>query len=352
MMENRFRLNYPFWDKALHYLAFHTTGLQRKLAEFETQEYLEKIETLSVKKPVFILGLPRSGTTLLLNLLSKSSEFCYQTYADMPFVLTPLLWSRFRKKFGKQAIIQQRSHGDGINISLEAPEAFEEMLFKAWYPQRYSEDVLAEGDEIYSEQFICFFKKHIAKLMLRDNKQRYLSKNNANIGRLRFLRQSFPDARLIAVYRSPLDQATSLLKQHTNFTDLHSLNTFTARYMAATGHFDFGINLKPINFNRWAEQTSYRADEINYWLAYWIASYQHLLKSNIEVKFVCYESLCESPTKHLTDIAHYTGISHNALLEHVKLIRGSGVLISGTGPKADIGLLKQAEEVYLKLRQM
>ena len=36
---------------------------------------------------VFVMGLARSGTTVLLNALYESSEFASLSYKDMPFVL-------------------------------------------------------------------------------------------------------------------------------------------------------------------------------------------------------------------------------------------------------------------------
>ena len=45
-------------------------------------------------KHVFVSGLARSGTTILLNALYESDEFASLSYKDMPFVLAPNLWSK------------------------------------------------------------------------------------------------------------------------------------------------------------------------------------------------------------------------------------------------------------------
>lgn len=44
--------------------------------------------------------------------------------------------------------------------------------------------------------------------------------------------------------------AASLLRQHQNFLDLHERDKFACKYMKAIGHFDFGKNLKPIDFDK------------------------------------------------------------------------------------------------------
>ena len=80
---------------------------------------------------VFITGLARSGTTILLNSLYKSNSFASLTYLDMPFVLAPNLWSKISSK--KIFIdVKERAHEDGIKLSIESPEAFEEVFWKTF----------------------------------------------------------------------------------------------------------------------------------------------------------------------------------------------------------------------------
>ena len=51
---------------------------------------------------------------------------CY--YKDMPFILAPNLWSKL--SFNKKNIdLVERAHGDGIRVSVESPEAFEEVFW-------------------------------------------------------------------------------------------------------------------------------------------------------------------------------------------------------------------------------
>ena len=51
-------------------------------------------------KHVFIFGLARSGTTILLNSLYSTNEYASTLYKDMPFVLSP---SRFSTQTGPPA---------------------------------------------------------------------------------------------------------------------------------------------------------------------------------------------------------------------------------------------------------
>ena len=46
------------------------------------------------KNHVFVSGMARSGTTILLNAIYETDEFAALTYQDMPFILSPNIWSK------------------------------------------------------------------------------------------------------------------------------------------------------------------------------------------------------------------------------------------------------------------
>ena len=76
---------------------------------------------------VFVTGMARSGTTVLLNAIYESNSFASLTYQDMPFILSPNLWSKINKD-GFEIKKQERAHGDGISKNTSSPEAFEEVF--------------------------------------------------------------------------------------------------------------------------------------------------------------------------------------------------------------------------------
>ena len=41
--------------------------------------------------------MARSGTTILLNAIYETNEFASLTYQDMPFILSPNIWSKLNK---------------------------------------------------------------------------------------------------------------------------------------------------------------------------------------------------------------------------------------------------------------
>ena len=80
---------------------------------------------------VFVAGLARSGTTILLNAIYQSSQFASLTYDDMPFILAPNFWKKIspRKSHGE---LKERAHGDGVKVTTDSPEAFEEVFWKTF----------------------------------------------------------------------------------------------------------------------------------------------------------------------------------------------------------------------------
>lgn len=97
-----FAENYSFLDKALHYLAFSVPGVQKLIADIESDLNKKHLNTITSTNEVFVTGLPRSGTTLLLDFLYQTDEFCTYSYRHMPFILAPLVWKKLSKPFAKQ----------------------------------------------------------------------------------------------------------------------------------------------------------------------------------------------------------------------------------------------------------
>ena len=118
--------NYSWLEQKLHKFALSSQFMREVTFDFESTNISSSRET---GDHVFIAGLARAGTTILLNALYKSNIFASLSYADMPFVLAPNLWSKISfKKKNLKLKERERAHGDGIKVSTESPEAFEEVF--------------------------------------------------------------------------------------------------------------------------------------------------------------------------------------------------------------------------------
>lgn len=267
---------YSFLQRKLHQLALSSQLLREVTFDAETSLVSTKQST---DKHVFVAGLARSGTTILLNALYKSRKFASLSYIDMPFVLAPNLWSKLssNKHNGNNV---ERAHGDGIRISAESPEAFEEVFWITF----------DENDNHIEERF----KRYVQLINNKYSKKRYLSKNNQNVKRLNLISKIFPNSKIIIPFRDPIQHANSLLFQHQRFIEYSKKDFFISNYMKWIGHTEFGPNYIPI----YNENLRFVDDlNINHWLEQWYLTYRNCLKTyknNENVYFICYEQLCSS----------------------------------------------------------
>lgn len=287
-------------DKALHSYAF-SAGRQRRLAALENRLYRRRIDPALAERPVFVTSLPRAGTTIMLNILAELPQFASATYRHMPFTLSPLLWGGFSGAFRKSGGVSERAHGDEIEVGVDSPEAFEEMLWMAFWPERYeSRRILTWSPEDRNAEFEDFFRTHMAKIVAtKPGASRYVSKNNANIARLALLNKVFPDASIIIPVRNPRAQVGSLMRQHARFLDLHAREPFARQYMEGIGHFEFGGALKPIAFGG---ETLDRdaADSPDFWLRNWIGAYEFVLATAGDgAILIDHDALRADPGPHL-----------------------------------------------------
>jgi hypothetical protein len=133
---------------------------------------------------------------------------------------------------------------------------------------------------------------------------RYLSKNNANIARLSLLADLFPDCRILVPLREPLSHCRSLARQHRRFVKLHAGEPFARQYMSWIGHFEFGADLRPIDFGD-AGRDGYANDplRLDFWLRYWISAQKAILRAGHGVIRLDYGMLRAEPAQSLRALA-------------------------------------------------
>ena len=328
--------------RLLHRLAFASPAAQRGLADLEERLFAGRLAAVTVERPVFVAGVPRAGTTLLLELLGALPSFVSHAYRDLPFLFAPLLQDALTRRFRRPGAAFPRAQGDGMTVGFDSPEAFEEVLWRAFWPERYRGDRIgpwtAEDAEARPE-FGRFLAAHLRKLAAlralpptlppetarRPRRARYLSKNHANLARLPLLARLFPDAALLVPFRAPLAQAASLLRTHLAFERIHAAEPFSRRYMRDLGHYEFGANLKPLTFgtrrpprngpNGAPDAPAARrrlreeARSADYWLRYWRDAYAEALRGPADrIAFSDYDRCCAAPGPALRRLADRLGL--------------------------------------------
>lgn len=317
-----FQVNYSLLDRLLHRVAFSTPAVQLTAADFEKSIFGSIYEKFNAEKPIFITSLPRAGTTLMLEVLHQFPSLATHTYRDMPFVMAPVLWSRFSSAFRQQAVSRERAHGDGMKFGYDSPEAFEEILWRTFWPEKYNDTGIAlwHADD-FKEEACIFFTEHMKKIIAlrrpgREFDGRYVSKNNGNIARLEIIGRMFPEAKILVPIRYPLEHAASLLRQHRNFLNMHKKEVFIRRYMADIGHYEFGELHRPIGFLGTDKLLfKWNPIEINYWLAYWITAFEHILAIRDKVIITSYEVLCADGRQGLAKICAQLEIPKEGMLD-------------------------------------
>lgn len=351
-----FDVTYTASERWLHRVAFAASAVQLTAADVEASMYGKSYRDANAERPVFVTSLARAGTTMMLEILHQLPELASHTYRDMPFVLAPVLWSRWSSRHHATTELRERAHGDGVEIGYDSPEAFEEVFWKTFWPKHYLADrILPWSPDDAKAEATEFFREHMKKVVtLRrpDTKStaRYLSKNNANIHRLPLLRRMFPDASILVVLRDPAEHAHSLMRQHQRFTEMQAEDPFVARYMEDIGHFEFGALHRPFDFPELASLTEgLTTDDPDYWLAYWVAAFTDVEQKLGDAIVVDYEDVCARGRAALAPVCAQIGLDTGDALEsataHVREAR----------PRADRAafepaLLERAEALHRRLR--
>lgn len=291
--------SYNTLDRILHKLALNFGPLAELSFDLDQASIKQTIDSDQIRAGhhVFVTGLARSGTTILMRRLYESGKFASLTYRHMPFVLSPRFAQLFSSKKSANDALKERAHGDGLLVNSESPEALDEAFWRVFDGDAYiGSDALRphKPSKALMAQFVSYVGSILASDPNRSN--RYLSKNNNNILRLPALSEAFPNARFLIPIRHPDTHIASLMAQHRRFCEQQTADPFVASYMRSLAHHEFGGEHRPFKFDSDA-QTSLDNTDPNYWLDRWISAYRWLRQNAPSgAVFVNYETLCTDPT--------------------------------------------------------
>jgi hypothetical protein len=216
LRKHRFAVDWPFWPRA----AFATVGaaITSALKIFE-QANTPALDEEIWQKPIFILGLPRSGTTHLFNLLSREPGLCWPTRFDSfnPHTLLTLrrlgvhrlfaLVPGQRRAMDRVVVNWMTPEEDAYAVSLLAGDGWRLRLFPREPPET-GEDLMVIG--IHRLKFQQALRDFSRKIVALHGKQ-ILLKSPAYTGCVREILEVFPDARFVTIFRDPEPQAASFV---------------------------------------------------------------------------------------------------------------------------------------------
>jgi hypothetical protein len=297
-------------------------GVFRSLGRFEAKCMGEELSDIRIDRPIYVCGLARAGTTILLESLAEHPEIASHQYRDFPLVHTPVWWNWFLDRAGgAPSDAVERAHKDGIFVTPRSPEAMEEVIWMSFFPAIHDPsvcNVLGKGDA--APDFERFYRDHIRKVISIRPGSRYLAKGNYNVARLGFLHRMFPEACFVVAVRDPAQHVASLLKQHRLFCEAETRNRKVLDYMRRSGHFEFGLDRRPINFGdseiiRRIQAAWSAGDDVKGYAMVWAATYAfvlNLIETDRElarrVAVVHYAALCTDPEGTLRQLFGHCGL--------------------------------------------
>ncbi len=301
------------------------------LDRFETRMLNNDTVKMGIKSPIYITGLARAGTTIVLEMLHQHPDLASHQYKHFLIPYTPYWIGKVLRKNFKFAPPIQRIHKDGIFVTYDSPEAIEEIFWQDFFKGCHNENIsnIISANENYPN-FEKFYLTHIRKLILCQKASRYLAKNNYNITRLEYLLRLFPKSKFLVIIRNPVDQIASLIKQSELIIKLEHQNPFLKDWLRIIGHHEFGHNQVCINVGNtdlisrirtlWSNDTTY----VKGWAYYWNSIYEFvakLLDVNKQIQnatlVVKFEDLCENPKKIIEQILEHTKLEYE-VFDHVK----------------------------------
>ncbi|MEX0586687.1 MAG: sulfotransferase [Pirellulales bacterium] len=212
LRENRFHISPRYWLRAA---SITRTSLGNSLLRrWEDFRYARAIRATPVPAPLFVLGIWRSGTTHLHNLLAKDDRLAapntYQVMYPHTFLTTEWYETALFKPF-----IPKTRPQDNVAFGLGEPQEDEFAIanisglsgIMTWvFPRRaevydrYLTFERASADEI--ARWKSAMRWFIAKLAYKHRKPLVL-KSPIHTCRIRMLLDLFPDAKFVHIHRNP-----------------------------------------------------------------------------------------------------------------------------------------------------
>ncbi len=297
----------------------------RWLGDLETRVLDGDLPAPCIERPVYVCGLARSGTTLLLEALAAAPDFTTHRYSDYPLLWTPYWWNWLRARLPLPAQTPvERAHRDRLTVTANSPEAFEEVFWTHFFPGRHDVTI----DQILdttcdNPAFANFYTAHIHKLLAVRRARRYLAKGNYNLTRIGYLRRLFPDARFVIAVREPQAHVASLIKQDGLFSAWARDDPAIAIHLARSGHYEFGPFKRAVNVGdveqAAAIQACYASGRVvEGYARQWASSYGWLLQTLAtdddlarSCHWVGYERLCVNPVRSLQQVYAHAGLDAN-----------------------------------------
>jgi hypothetical protein len=214
LRENHFAVDRPYWGRAASITVASISNTL--LAAWERWLYGRKVRNTKVDPPLFVLGVWRSGTTHLHNLLTKDDRFAYPNTYQVFFPHTYLTTERINAWL-MAFLVPKKRPMDNVTFGIAEPQEEEFALCSitgrvkpmAWAFPRRSEEygrylTLRGASTDETAEWKSALLEFLRKLSFKHGKPLIL-KSPGHTGRIKLLLELFPDARFVHICRNPYD---------------------------------------------------------------------------------------------------------------------------------------------------
>ncbi|MBA6413334.1 sulfotransferase [Parahaliea sp. F7430] len=176
-----------------------------------------EIEDEVIDSPVIVTGLPRSGTSILFELLAQDSQFGSPRNWEIMFPYPPPQTSTYESdpriercehlvtQWNRVVPTYASMHEMGANIPNECIVAMSCTFLSENLPGQYQ---IPSYNEWYYQQNLdyayAYYKRMLKMLQWKNPRQHWLLKAPSHLGNLPVLYRNFPDAQVVISHRDPL----------------------------------------------------------------------------------------------------------------------------------------------------
>ena len=296
-----------------------------RLGNLESGSLRESIEATEIDRPIYVSGMARAGTTIVLELLSRHPELASHKYRDFPGMFVPTWWNNGQSK--QELVPEERAHGDRLQVTQDSPEAMEEPLWMAFFSNIHRSDTNNVLDrETENPAFEQFYRDHLRKLLKVRGGTRYLAKGNYNLTRLAYLQKIEPTAKFVVVIRNPREHIASLIKQHRLFCAGQEKFPRALTHLQHVGHFEFGLDRRAICVGDQVAgevmELWQRGEEVRGSARHWASVYgwvldqiEHDPQLAAATHIVKYDDLCADPRSIVDQLLSHCELDSTRVLE-------------------------------------